>query len=177
MKWNTTVGSVPKSNNKNYTEKQRQIDADNTHIDNQKSFSYLDLNLDIDNKGWQKDSIYYDKRFDYSFPVVNFPFIYSKFTAAETYGVYMYHADILEPVFSYLNILDNVLATQMWISDCEIWLSCPNILWSLSWIGWSIRSFYLKGDRRSAHIVIKSSQPLYFTGKIVYMYLYATFIL
>ena len=59
---------------------------------------------------------------------MNFPFIYSKFTAAETYGVYMYHADILEPAFSYLNILDNVLVVTNKLLKCGFQIvrsDCP----------------------------------------------------
>lgn len=53
-----------------------------------KSASYLDLHLEIDNKGWLKTKLY-DKRDDFSFPIVNFPFLSSNFPAAPAYGVYI----------------------------------------------------------------------------------------
>ena len=42
--------------------------------DTVKSASYLDLHLEIDNEGRLKTKLY-DKRDDFSFPIVNFPFI------------------------------------------------------------------------------------------------------
>jgi hypothetical protein len=50
--------------------------------------SYLDLHLEIDSEGrlWTK---LYDKRDDFNFPIVNFPFICSNIPAAPAYGVYI----------------------------------------------------------------------------------------
>ena len=53
-----------------------------------KSASYLDLFLEIDNDGRLKTKIY-DKRDDFSFPIVNFPFLSSNIPAAPAYGVYI----------------------------------------------------------------------------------------
>ena len=59
---------------------------DTTYID--KSASYLDLHIEIDSEGrlGTKD---YDKRDDFNFLIVNFPFICSNIPAAPAYGVYI----------------------------------------------------------------------------------------
>ena len=56
--------------------------------DTVKSASYLDLHLEIDNEGRLKTKLY-DKRDDFSFPIVNFPFLSSNIPAAPAYGVYI----------------------------------------------------------------------------------------
>jgi len=45
----------------------------NDTTDSEKSASYLDLHLEIDNEGSLKTKLY-DKRDDFNFPIVNFPF-------------------------------------------------------------------------------------------------------
>jgi hypothetical protein len=52
------------------------------------SASYLDLHLEIDSEGWLKTNLY-NKRADFNFPIVNFPFICSNILAAPAYGVYI----------------------------------------------------------------------------------------
>ena len=56
--------------------------------DTVKSASYLDLHLEIDNEGRLKTKLY-DKRDDFSFPIVNFPFLSSNIPAAPAYVVYI----------------------------------------------------------------------------------------
>ena len=56
--------------------------------DHQKFASYLDLHLEIDNGGRLK-TILYDKRDNFTFPIVNFPFISSNIPASSAYGVYI----------------------------------------------------------------------------------------
>ena len=53
-----------------------------------KSASYLDLLLNIDNKGKLQTKIY-DKRDDFNFPIVNFPFLSSNIPISPAYGVYV----------------------------------------------------------------------------------------
>ena len=50
--------------------------------------SYLDLLLDIDREGRLRTKLY-DKRYDFNFPIVNFPFICCNIPAAPAYGVYI----------------------------------------------------------------------------------------
>ena len=56
--------------------------------DADRSASYLDLHLEIDNEGRLRTKLY-DKRDDFNFPIVNFPFICCNIPAAPTYGVYI----------------------------------------------------------------------------------------
>jgi hypothetical protein len=56
--------------------------------DTQKSASYLDLHLEINNAGRLKIKLD-DKRDDFTFPIVNFPFISSNIPASLVHGVYI----------------------------------------------------------------------------------------
>ena len=56
--------------------------------DTNRSASYLDIHLEIDSKGRLRTKLY-DKRDDFNFPIVNFPFICSNIPAACGYGVYL----------------------------------------------------------------------------------------
>ena len=56
--------------------------------DTDRSASYLDLHLTIDSEG-QLRTKFNDKRDDFNFPIVNFPFICSNIPAAPAYGVYI----------------------------------------------------------------------------------------
>ena len=64
-----------------------ELDIKDT-TDTAKSASYLDLHLQIENDGRLKTRLY-DKRDDFSFPIVNFPFLCSNIPAAPAYGVYI----------------------------------------------------------------------------------------
>ena len=59
---------------------------DTTETD--RSASYLDLHLEIDSEGRLRSQLY-DKRDDFNFPIVNFPFIHSTIPAAHAIGVYI----------------------------------------------------------------------------------------
>ena len=52
------------------------------------SASYLDLLLNIDTNGTFSTKLY-DKRDDFSFPIVNFPFLDSNIPSSPAYGVYV----------------------------------------------------------------------------------------
>jgi len=54
----------------------------------QKSASYLDIHLEIDNGGRLNTKLY-DKRDNFTFPIVNFPFISSNIPASPAYGDYI----------------------------------------------------------------------------------------
>ena len=53
-----------------------------------KSASYLDLHLEIDSEGRLKTKLY-DKRDDFNFSIVNFPFLCDNIPAAPANGVYI----------------------------------------------------------------------------------------
>ena len=55
--------------------------------DTDRSASYIDLHLEIDGEGRLRTKLY-DKRDDFNFPIVNFPFISSNIPTAPAYGVY-----------------------------------------------------------------------------------------
>ena len=59
-------------------------DTSNTN----RSASYLDLHLEIDSEGRLRTKPY-NKRDDFNFPIVNFPFICSNIPAALAYGIYI----------------------------------------------------------------------------------------
>ena len=54
--------------------------------DTDRSTSYLDLHLEIDSEGRLRMKLY-DKRDEFNFPIVNFPFTCSNIPAAPAYGV------------------------------------------------------------------------------------------
>ena len=56
--------------------------------DTDRSASYLDLHLKIVSEGRLRTKLY-DKRNDFNFPIVNFPFICSNIPAAPAYGEYI----------------------------------------------------------------------------------------
>ena len=56
--------------------------------ESRRSASYLDLLLEIDMDGRLNTKVY-DKRDDFNFPIVNFPFLSSNIPAAPAYGVYI----------------------------------------------------------------------------------------
>ena len=60
----------------------------NDTTDTDRSSSYIDLHLEIDSEGQLRTKLY-DKRYDFNFPIVNFPFICSNIPAAPAYGVYI----------------------------------------------------------------------------------------
>ena len=56
--------------------------------DTQKSASYLDLHLEIANGERLKTKLY-DKRDDFTFPIINFTFISINIPESPVYGVYI----------------------------------------------------------------------------------------
>ena len=64
-----------------------ELEIKNT-TDTIKSASYLDLFIQIDRNGHLSTKLY-DKRDDFNFPIVNFPFLSSNIPSSPAYGVYM----------------------------------------------------------------------------------------
>lgn len=64
-----------------------ELDIKDT-TESRRSASYLDLYLEIDKDGRLNTKVY-DKRDDFSFPIVNFPFLSSNIPTAPAYGVYI----------------------------------------------------------------------------------------
>ena len=57
-------------------------------MDTDRSASYLDLYLEMDSEGWLRTKRH-DKRDNFNFLIVNFPFICSNISTASAYGVYI----------------------------------------------------------------------------------------
>ena len=62
---------------------------DTTHTYTDRSAPFLDLHFEIDTEGRLRTKLY-DKRNDFNFPIVNFPFICNNIPTAPAYGVYIY---------------------------------------------------------------------------------------
>jgi hypothetical protein len=84
------IGDVLSLNNSrfgDFVDRIYPIEIKNT-TDTDRSASYLDLHLEIDSEGRLRTKLY-DKRDDFNFPIVNFPFICSNIPAAPAYGIYI----------------------------------------------------------------------------------------
>ena len=78
----TSVFSLNNSKFGDYVERIYSIELEiKDTTDTVTSASYLDLHLEMDNEGRLKTKLY-DKRDDYSFPIVNFPFLSINIPAA-----------------------------------------------------------------------------------------------
>ena len=64
-----------------------ELDIKNT-TETRYSASYLDLMLQIDQNGYLTTKLY-DKRDDFNFPIVNFPFLDSNIPSSPAYGVFI----------------------------------------------------------------------------------------
>jgi hypothetical protein len=65
-----------------------ELEIKKPHIQIGRSASYLDPHLEIDSEGRLRTK-HYDKRDDFNFPIVKFPFICSNIPTAPAYGVYI----------------------------------------------------------------------------------------
>ena len=65
----------------------QELDIKNT-TESKNSSSYLDLLMNIEQNG-QLHTKLYDKRDDFNFPIVNFPFLDSNIPSSPAYGVYI----------------------------------------------------------------------------------------
>ena len=83
--------------------------------DRDRSASYLDLHLKIDNEGRLRTQLY-DKRDDFNFPIVNVPFICSNILAAPAYGVYISKLiRYSRACGSYQDFIDRGLLLNQWL--------------------------------------------------------------
>jgi hypothetical protein len=79
--------------------------------DTDMSASYLDLHIKIYSEGRTRTKLY-DKRDDFNFLIVNFPFKYSNIPATPAYGVYISQFQLIRysrACCSYQNFLDRVV--------------------------------------------------------------------
>jgi len=126
----------------------------NDTTDNQTSASYLDLHLEIDNGGRFKTKLY-DKRDDFTFPIVNFPFISNNIPASPAFGVYISQLiRYSRACAQYIDFLDRAqLLTQMLLKQgCvapRLKSSQQQILRSSSQSGWLLRNIHISNDNGS----------------------------
>jgi hypothetical protein len=86
---------------------------DTTDTDTTRYPSYLDIHLGIDSEGRLRTKLY-DKRDNFNFPIVYFPFIFSNIPAAPAYGVYISQLiRYSRACGSYQNFLDRGLLLTM----------------------------------------------------------------
>ena len=69
---------------------------------------YLDLHLQID-RTWRLRTKLYNKRYDFNFPIVNFPFMCSNIPTVPAYGLYISQFIRYSRVCSYQDILNKRL--------------------------------------------------------------------
>ena len=86
------IDDVLSLNNPKFSDYLHQIYPDELEIkdttDSRKSASYLDIHLEMDNKGKLCTSLF-DKRDDFNFPIINFPVLSSNIPASPAYGVFV----------------------------------------------------------------------------------------
>ena len=81
--------------------------------DTDRPASYLDLQLKTDDEG-RLGRKHYDKRDDFNFPIVNFPFVCGNIPAAHAYGEYISQMiRYSRPCGSYQDFLDKGLLLTM----------------------------------------------------------------
>jgi hypothetical protein len=95
--------------------------------------SYLDLHIDIDSVGRLRTKLY-DKRNEFNFPIVNFPFICSKIPAAPAYGVYssqmIRHS---RACGSYQDFLDRgLMLSRKLLNQMFLLVKLKSLLWKFS---------------------------------------------
>jgi len=99
--------------------------------DTQKSASYLDLQLEIDNRGRLKTKLL-DKHNDFTFPIVYFPFISTNIPAFPVYGVYISQLIRYSRAYAqYIDFLDRAqLLTQKLLKQGYITLRLKSVYMS-----------------------------------------------
>ena len=104
----------------NFVSKAFKLLINQKYYKRSKAASYLDLDLEIDNGGWLKTKLY-EKRDDFSFPIVNFPFLSSNIPAAPAYRVYISQLIRYSLGFiSYHDFLDRRLLLTRKLLNCEM---------------------------------------------------------
>ena len=144
---------------------------DNT--DTEKSACYLDLHLEIDNRGGSKTKIY-DKHDDFIFTIDNFPFISSNIPASPAYGVYIsqlmgYSRDCAQysDCIGRVKLLTQRLLKQGYVAHRLKWsLQTSTVIntkysyLKLHWIFYLLRRFPLSQSRLLTNLFIYMSNPV-----------------
>jgi hypothetical protein len=126
--------------------------------DTDKSTSYLNLHLEIDSEGRLRTNPY-DKRDDFNFPIVNFPFICSNIPAAPAYGVYISQLILYSRACgSYQDFFDRgLLLTRKLLNQGFQLVKLKSAL-SESWLGWSLWNMCVTNDHGYVPLVVSTSR-------------------
>ena len=126
--------------------------------DTDKSTSYLNLHLEIDSEGRLRTNPY-DKRDDFNFPIVNFPFICSNIPAAPAYGVYISQLILYSRACgSYQDFFDRgLLLTRKLLNQGFQLVKLKSAL-SESCLGWSLWNICVTNDHGYVPLVVSTSR-------------------
>ena len=118
--------------------------------DTQKSASYLDIHHEFDNRGRLKTKLY-DKRDDFTFPIVNFPVISSNIAASQVCGVYIsqliHYSRACVQFSNFLERAPQKLLKQGYVA--------PRLK-----SGWSLRNIHISNDNGSFTFYVDVVFPL-----------------
>jgi hypothetical protein len=136
---------------------------DPTHTHTDRSAPFLDLHFEIDTEGRLRTKLY-DKRDDFNFPIVNFPFICNNISTAPAYGVYIYQLiRYSRACGSYQDFLGReLLLTRSYWAKSSSWLSWNHhfeILRSPPWLGWPLWNSCVTNDHWYVPLVVNTSGP------------------
>ena len=126
---------------------------DTTYTD--RSASYLDLHLEIDSEGRLRTKLY-DKRADFNFLNVNFPFICSNIPAAPAYGVHISQMmRYSRACGSYQDFLNRglLLTRKPLIQEFN-----SKILRSPPWLSWPLWNICVTNDHGYVPLVANTSR-------------------
>ena len=132
-------------------------DTDTT--DSQMYASYLDIHLEIDNWGRLNTKLY-NKRDNFTFPIVNFPFISSNISASLAYSTrYSRNCAQYSDFLSRAQLLTQKLLKQGYVSPgLKSSLQKPLRLSSQS--GWPVRNVHISNDNGSFTFYVDVFFPL-----------------
>ena len=136
--------------------------------DTDRYVSYLDLHLEIDNEGRLRTKLY-DKRDDFNFPIVNFPFICSNIPAEPAYGLYICQFIRYSRVRGlYQDLLDRgLLLTRSYWTKGSYWLSWSHHFEHLpTWLGWPAWNISITNDHEYFPLVVNTSRSFPLTWLI-----------
>ena len=107
---------------------------------------YLDLHLEIDSEGRLRTKLY-DKRYDFNFPIVNFPFICSIFQSLWFLSG-----------FPRLRVAANKEATEPGVPLSYVEVITWKVLRSPPWLGWPLWNTCVTNEHGYVPIVVSTSR-------------------
>jgi hypothetical protein len=133
----------------------------NDPTDTDRSASYLGLHLETGSEGQLRTKLY-DKRDDFKFPIVNFPFICSSIQAAPAYGVYI--SQLIRDSKargSYQDFLDRgLLLARKLLNQGSLLVKMKSSLFvhHHDWLGWPLWNICVTNDHGNVPPIVNTSQ-------------------